>query len=91
MRPSPSAALLMLPTGRPERTVELVLAGEDRPSTIVLAPGETRLLRYLAPGYASAAEDQGRACLFTVPAPPSDPSSTEPDSEGSTVFEAGVN
>ena len=84
---SPSYA----PDGRPERTVELVLAGENPPSTIVLAPGETRLLRYLAPGYAGIAEDQGRTCLFTMSAPPTDPFSAEPDSEGSTVFEAGVN
>lgn len=84
---SPSYA----PDGRPERIVELVLEGDNPPSTIVLAPGETRLLRYLAPGYASAAEDQGRTCLFTVSAPPSDPYSADPASEGATVFEAGVN
>lgn len=84
---SPSYA----PDGRPERSVELVLAGEDPASTIVLAPGGTRLLRYLAPGYSSAAEDQGRTCLLTVSAPPSDPYSADPDSEGATIFEASVN
>jgi len=78
------------PNGEDSRTVELVLAGENPPSTIVLAPGEARVLHYLAPDYRSESGDESKTCRFIVADPPSEPVTEEAGGLEGQIYTAPV-